>query len=202
MNQTSHWEDVYRTKAAEERSWTQAVPEPSLSMIVGLDLPRSAPIIDIGGGDSRLVDALLDAGFHDVTVLDISQEALSRAQERLGERAQKVRWIVADITTFTPERHYALWHDRAVFHFLTDRQQIQNYVAIASTWTAKFLVLGTFSIKGPRKCSGLEVTQYSAESLSERFSTGFKPIECFSHNHQTPFGTTQDFVFCLFAKQP
>lgn len=195
----NHWEDVYRTKSPDQVSWTQAVPSPSLEMIRELRLPHSAPIIDVGGGDSQLVDFLLAEGFTDITVLDISSEALARAKQRLGEQATRVTWVVADITEFAPQRHYAVWHDRAVFHFLTKPEEIAKYVATVSEWVTGFLVIGTFGTDGPRKCSGLDVTQYSASSLSGRFNPGFVQTGCRDHSHQTPFGTVQRFVFCTLA---
>lgn len=200
MNQASHWEQVYQTKKPDEVSWTQLTPEPSLQLIQNLALSRSAPVIDIGGGDSLLVDFLLKDGFTDITVLDISKEALSRAQQRLGDRAKQVQWIVADITTFKPERHYALWHDRAAFHFLTYSKQIEQYVATVTDWVQQFLVIGTFSTQGPHKCSGLDIRQYTEQSLSEQFSAAFESTHCLRHDHQTPFGTSQNFVFCSFTR--
>ena len=144
-NKKNHWETVYETKQPNEVSWTQENPKTSLDFIRKTNLGKSAKIIDIGGGDSKLVDYLLEEGYKDITVLDISAKALKRAQKRLGKKAEKVNWIVSDITEFKPEISYDIWHDRATFHFLTTAQQIKKYVDITEKWVSNFLILGTFS---------------------------------------------------------
>lgn len=161
-----------------------------------------AKIIDIGGGDSFLVDFLLKAGFEDITVLDISSAAIERAQKRLGDQATKVKWIVSDILDFVPDTPYDFWHDRATFHFLTARQEIERYIEIADQAIAVggILVVGTFSEQGPTKCSGITIKQYSAQSISDLFQTYFRKIECIDVDHITPFDTKQRFVFCSFRK--
>ena len=195
-----HWETVYSKKQPHEVSWTQDRPETSLRFIGETGLPLTASIIDIGGGDSRLVDCLLDLGFIDLTVLDISDAAISRAKARLGERASLVQWIVTDIEDFVPSRRYDLWHDRATFHFLTTQRQVADYVAKAASAVNGYMTIGTFSENGPERCSGLPVRQYSEGELSEVLSAGFRKIRCTHEDHVTPFNTVQNFLFCNFGK--
>jgi hypothetical protein len=194
----SHWENVYSTKQPNEVSWTQEIPQSSLDFIRGFQLPKSASIIDIGGGDSRLVDFLLEEGYTDITVLDISVSALERAKIRLGERGEKVTWIVSDITEFKPEKHYKVWHDRATFHFLTTTEQIESYLTIAREAIDGYLTIGTFSENGPKKCSGLDIKQYSEQDLITAFSKDFNKLKCIEEDHITPFNTLQNFTFCSF----
>ncbi len=203
FNRKDHWEHIYRSKSLQEVSWYQPNPETSLWFIRKYGLPRDARIIDIGGGDSFLTDHLLEAGYTDLTVLDISAVALERAQTRLGDKAGRVRWILADVLDFVPEEPYDLWHDRAAFHFFTRDAEIDRYIQKAAAGLTKngMLVTGTFSEQGPRKCSGIEVKQYSEHSLSDRFKTCFRKTECISADHQTPSGTIQNFVFCGFRKE-
>lgn len=199
-NLKSHWETVYETKSPQEVSWTQEIPQISLDFIQSFQLNKDARIIDIGGGDSLLVDHLLDLGFTNVSVLDISAYAIERAKVRLGERASLVQWIVSDINEFEPEITYDLWHDRAAFHFLTAPSDISRYAHLAVNH-ARNLVIGTFSTDGPLKCSGLEITQYNEVSLGDLFrEEGFECIETKREDHQTPFGTSQNFVFASFRK--
>jgi SAM-dependent methyltransferase len=163
-------------------------------------LPKSAKIIDVGGGDSRFVDFLLDYGFENLTVLDISAKALERAKKRLGEKAKKVNWVVSDVTEYDPETVFDVWHDRATFHFLTTIEEISAYIGITKKAVAGFMTIGTFSDAGPKKCSGLPVKQYSECELQQRLDSGFKKIRCITEDHQTPFGTTQNFLFCSFKR--
>ena len=202
MNNKQHWEDVYRTRTPEQLSWTQEVPRTSLDFIGLFGLPPEARILDVGGGDSRLVDHLLGEGYRDITVLDISEEALHRAQRRLGEKASQVKWIVADITEFRPDGAYQLWHDRATFHFLTEATEVTRYLAIAGSAVSPggFAVIGTFSDKGPRQCSGLPVRQYSEEELRGELEKNFEKIKCVTEEHETPFHTVQEFLFCGFKR--
>ncbi len=195
-----HWETVYQTKQANEVSWTQETPQTSLDFIRSLNLPKSASIIDIGGGDSKLVDFLLDEGYENLTVLDISATALERAKARLGERAEKVNWIVADITDFKPDTSYDVWHDRAAFHFLTENEQIEKYLNIVHAAVTGFLLIGTVSEDGPKKCSGLEIKQYSGTSLENVFKRDFTKIACKTEDHITPFNTIQNFTFCSLKR--
>lgn len=196
-----HWETVYETKEPDQVSWTQEVPKTSLDIIASLGLTKTSKIIDIGGGDSKLVDNLLDIGYENITVLDISSNALEKAKSRLGEKAKKVTWIVCDITKFEPDTIFDLWHDRATFHFLTTNQQISKYLNIARKSVNGFLTIGTFSNNGPTKCSGLEIKQYSENNLAEELKNGFVKIKCITENHRTPFNTLQNFLFCSFKTQ-
>lgn len=201
MDSKQHWDQVYKTKEPNELSWTQEVPRTSLEFIHSVNLPKSASIIDIGGGDSKLVDHLLNEGYENITVLDISENALSRAKERLGEKAKGVKWIVSDVTHFIPQQKYDLWHDRATFHFLTSPDQIKSYLSIASEFVTGYLTIATFSESGPAKCSGLPVKQYSEEELNNTLSDNFIKIRCIKEDHITPFNTRQNFLFCCFKKK-
>jgi 2-polyprenyl-3-methyl-5-hydroxy-6-metoxy-1,4-benzoquinol methylase len=194
MSNKKHWENIYTTKTPQEVSWTQEVPQTSLDLIAKFDLPKFAHIIDIGGGDSLLVDHLLALGYTNVSVLDISEAAIERAKKRLGEQANKVTWIVKDITKFSPGQSYDLWHDRAVFHFLTNEIHIDSYLDKVSKYT-RHLVLGTFSKTGPLKCSGLEIKQYNVEDIQNTFAKEFQIMESFYQDHITPFDTIQNFTF-------
>lgn len=196
-----HWETVYETRQPSALSWTQEVPQPSLGIIASLNLPKSAAIIDIGGGDSRLVDYLLQQGYQDITVMDISGTAIDRAKRRLGDKADNIKWVVADITEFQPRRQYDVWHDRAVFHFLTTPEDIYKYSRIAAACVIQYLIIGTFSTSGPKKCSGLDVQQYNDVLLNNVFQQDFEKIDCFTTDHTTPSGSLQNFIFCTFRKK-
>ncbi|WP_027381401.1 class I SAM-dependent methyltransferase [Chryseobacterium daeguense] len=200
MSNKLHWEKVYETKNPDQVSWTQEKPQVSLDFIRSFGLGKEAAVIDIGGGDSNLVDFLLEEGYENITVLDISSKSLEKAQERLGEKARKVKWIVTDITTFKPTETYHIWHNRAAFHFLTTPEEISKYVKIAEKAATKHMILGTFSKEGPKKCSGLEITQYDEDSLTAVFGKNFRKINCFTKDHTTPFETVQNFIFCSFEK--
>lgn len=200
-NYSKHWENIYQTKRSNEISWTQEVPKTSLDFIHSFKLPKSAAIIDVGGGDSKLADHLLDEGFENITVLDISTTALERAKSRLGEKAKKIKWIVSDVTAFKPEETYDVWHDRATFHFLVTVPEITNYLATARSAVRAYLAIGTFSDKGPTKCSGLEIKRYSEEQLQAQLANGFRKIKCIREDHITPFNTSQNFLFCSFRRQ-
>ena len=195
-----HWENVYINKNPDEVSWTQKTPEMSLELIADCKLAKDAKIIDVGGGDSRLVDCLLDEGYENITVLDISEKAIAKAKLRLGDRAKKVVWIVSDILDFAPVESYDLWHDRAAFHFLCSQDELETYRKLVATKVKGNLILGTFSIDGPLKCSGLAITQYDERTLPTFFQSAFEKIKCLRHEHITPFGTTQNFIFCSFSK--
>lgn len=199
-NKKEHWETIYQNKQPNEVSWTQETPQISLDFIHSLNPSKSSSIIDIGGGESKLVDFLLDQGYENITVLDISSRALEKAKKRLGPRAEKVTWIVSDIMDFKPATTYDCWHDRAAFHFLTEQNDIRKYVELVNNYVNKYLVMGTFSTEGPLKCSGLQITQYNDDSMQKTFESEFKQIECKSENHTTPFNTQQNFIFCSFEK--
>ena len=201
LQRKKHWETMYETKIPDEVSWTQEIPKTSLASIHSFGLDKSAKIIDIGGGDSKLVDHLLDQGFENITVLDISEKALDKARIRLGEKAKKVTWIVRDILDFEPTETYDVWHDRAAFHFLTTEEEIEKYQSTVNKAADGFLIIGTFSEKGPLKCSGLEISQYSEEKLTSTFEDNFDKIDSVLEDHQTPFGTTQNFLFCSFKNR-
>ena len=196
-----HWETVYKTKSSEQVSWTQSIPKTSLNFIHSFGLKKNTKIIDIGGGDSKLVDFLLDESFENITVLDISAKALDKAKQRLGNRANKVNWIVCDVMDYKPNTTYDVWHDRAAFHFLTTRQQITTYIHIASKAVTGYVIIGTFSVDGPKKCSGLEVKQYNEEILTAELQNDFDKIHCIKEDHITPFNTTQNFLFCSFKRR-
>jgi ubiquinone/menaquinone biosynthesis C-methylase UbiE len=202
LDRKKHWENIYQTKDLKDVSWYQPTPTTSLDFLKHFDIPTTAKIIDIGGGDSFLVDHLLDLGYTDLTVLDISAASLDRAQQRLGDRSTKVKWIVADAATFKPTEQYDFWHDRAAFHFLTQEQEITNYIDTIqkSIKPTGVLVIGTFSEQGPKKCSGIEIKQYSETSMTDRLKKFFEKVKCISVDHQTPFDTIQNFIFCSFKK--
>ena len=195
-----HWEAVYQNKGPEEVSWTQEIPKTSLNFIHSFNLDKSAKIIDIGGGDSKLVDFLLDEGFENISVLDISAKALEKAKLRLGNRSEKVNWIVSDILDFKPDTTFDVWHDRAAFHFLTTKEQIEKYIKIAQSAVSGYLTIGTFSENGPKKCSGLDIKQYSEETLHAVLKNRFEKLHCIYEDHKTPFNTTQNFLFCSFKR--
>lgn len=196
-----HWDTIYALKQSNEVSWTQEIPKTSLEFIHSFNLPKSAKIIDVGGGNSKLVDHLLAEGFENITVLDISAPALERSKKRLGANAQKVNWIVSDITTFKPDTTFDVWHDRAAFHFLTTADQIAKYMGVLKKVVTGFVVIGTFSDKGPEKCSGLPVKQYSEKTLSTLLQDDFDKLRCITENHTTPFNTLQNFLFCGFKRK-
>ncbi len=194
-----HWDHTYTVKSDTAVSWYQDVPERSLALI---RKAGKGSVIDIGGGASRLVDRLLAESYDDLTVLDISDVALSRSKERLGAEAIKVGWIVADIMRWTPERQWDVWHDRAVFHFLTEEAGQIAYIAAlkAGTRPGSHVVISTFALTGPEKCSGLPVQRYSAETLAARLGREFALLTQESETHPTPFGTTQDFTYAVFRR--
>jgi len=202
FDRKKHWETIYQTKELKDVSWFQPTPETSLDFFKQFNVQKSAKVIDIGGGDSLLVDHLLDLGYQHISVLDISEAAIDRAKQRLGERAKNVTWIVADAASFKPTENYDFWHDRAAFHFLTDENEISNYLETArqSISPGGVLVIGTFSEHGPKKCSGIEIKQYSEETMTNRLQRFFEKIKCITVDHKTPFDTIQNFVFCSFRK--
>ena len=195
-----HWEKVYSTKQPYEVSWTQEIPKMSLDFFHSFNLPKTSNIIDIGGGDSNLVDYLLNEGYENISVLDISETAINKAKRRLGEKAVKVNWIVSDVTEFKPTSNYDCWHDRATFHFLTSSEDMNTYLETARRAVNGFMVIGTFSDKGPKKCSMLDVHQYTEEELQQQLSDGFSKLKCVTEDHKTPFNTIQNFLFCSFKR--
>lgn len=201
QNYKDHWQNVYETKNPNEVSWTQKIPETSLDFIEKASKDKSSKVIDIGGGDSNLVDFLLEKGFKNISVLDISAKALEKAKTRLGAQAENVDWIVTDITEFKTNTEYDIWHDRAAFHFLTTEDEIKKYVEIVRSAVSDMLIIGTFSVDGPKKCSGLPILQYNEERLKNIFSQDFELVKSFTENHITPFNTVQNFIFCQFKKK-
>ncbi len=197
-----HWENIYRNRSPEEVSWYQARPQRSLALIRSCSLDPNDPIIDIGGGASRLIDHLIQAGYRDLSVLDISATALQHARQRLAENARQVHWIESDITTFDPPRRFALWHDRAVFHFLTQALDRARYVATLrqALPSGGQLILATFAIGGAMKCSGLDIVQYDAERLLEVLGSGFKLLEDQREEHRTPSRAIQAFQYFRLLK--
>ncbi len=202
FNRKKHWEKIYQTKNVNEVSWYQSTPTTSLDFLEQFNVPLTAKIIDVGGGDSFFVDNLLSLGYKDITVLDISEVALEKAKRRLGDSAKEVKWIVADAATFKPTEKYDFWHDRAAFHFLTHEDEINNYILTIqkSIKPTGVLVVGTFSEQGPEKCSGIEIKQYSETTMTERLKKFFKKVKCITVDHITPFNTIQNFIFCSFRK--
>jgi SAM-dependent methyltransferase len=198
LESKQHWNKVYADKSAEQVTWYQETPQQSLDMIEATGVSADDPIIDVGGGMSFLADCLLKDGYQDVTVLDISGKALKSCQERMGAAASKVAWLEADITeAILPENHFALWHDRAVFHFLTDPLLQQRYVAAVrrSLRPGGHVVLATFALDGPPQCSGLDVARYGVEEIRAAFGDGFQLIESVDEAHDTPWDTTQAFMY-------
>jgi hypothetical protein len=200
-NKKLHWETVYETKSPEQVSWTQEIPKTSLEMITASHVGKDAAIIDIGGGDSNLVDFLIEDGYSNITVLDISGKALARAKKRLGSNAEKVNWIESDIIHFKPAKSYDIWHDRAAFHFLTNEDDIQSYLTLCGNFIKDSLILGTFSHNGPFKCSGLDITQYNEDKIKTYFEPYFFIEQSLIEDHTTPFNTTQNFLFSRLRKK-
>lgn len=201
MNQ-NYWDKVYTSKSEKEVSWFQEHPKKSLELIAELNLPKDVSIIDVGGGDSRLVDHLLEQGYSDLTVLDISEVSLQKLKDRLGDTKNKVKYVTSDVVAFRSQTPFDLWHDRATFHFLTTLEQINQYLEVvnSSLHVGGNLIISTFSKSGPEKCSGLPIHQYSDTDLKDLFSKYFKNTKCFEDTHTTPWGTTQSFVYCGFKK--
>lgn len=192
-----HWNRVYTTRAVDAVSWYQAQPKISLELIAAADLPVDAPIIDIGGGASVLVDCLLAQGRSALSVLDVSAAALANSRARLGANAAKVQWIEADVREFEPPQRYALWHDRAVFHFLTDPADRERYMAAMrrSLKPRAHVVVATFALDGPARCSGLDVARYDAATLHAQFGDDFEPLDSRRETHITPAGAEQRFTW-------
>lgn len=199
----NHWENIYQTRKFEEVSWYEEVPEPSLDFIDSLELAPEVNIIDIGGGDSHLVDHLLKRNFQHITVLDISELSLQRARKRLGGKTEKVSWIASDVTEFQPEEKYDLWHDRAAFHFLTDEENVHKYLQLIDEAipSGGYLILATFSEKGPDECSGRNVKQYSTTEMKELLQDNFEALEVKNVDHETPGEAIQNFTYGLFKKK-
>lgn len=197
-----HWENIYKTKQANEVGWYEPIPLTSLQFLEQFNIPVTSKIIDVGGGDSFFVDHLLELGYQDITVLDISETAIARAKNRLGDASAKVKWIVADAADFKPVEKYDFWHDRAAFHFLTQDSEVENYInTVQESMNPKgILIIGTFSTDGPTKCSGIDIRQYTEASMVEQLKKFFHKVRCFTIDHITPSGATQNYIFCSFRK--
>lgn len=202
-DRTTHWQNVYATKGETEVSWFQDSPTISLDMIRATNPDHGAAIIDIGGGASRLVDALQRDGYRDIAVLDLSANALDAARKRIGAAASTVDWIVADATTWRPAKTYDIWHDRAAFHFLTDPGDRAAYVERLRSAVAPGgqIIIATFAPDGPEKCSGLPVQRHDSASLAAELGPGFELVETRSETHQTPWNSAQAFQFSRFRRQ-
>jgi ubiquinone/menaquinone biosynthesis C-methylase UbiE len=204
MEQKEHWEKVYQSKVSNEVSWYKDHLNLSLDWILGSLKSKSSRVIDVGGGSSTLADDLLAKGYTDITVLDISQQALKVSQDRLGPLADKVTWIESGITHVSfPSQSFDVWHDRAVFHFLTDPAERKKYIETLKSALKPdgFLIMATFSLEGPLKCSGLDVVRYRPETLIRELGDGFLFVKSSRERHQTPFGTFQNFIYCGFRKK-
>lgn len=197
----AHWNDAYTTKAETKVSWYQQNPSRSLELITAA-APGTGSVIDVGGGASVLADALLAKGYSDLTVLDISAVALERSKKRLGGLSDRISWIVADITNWQPQRTWDVWHDRAVFHFLTDAEAQDAYIAALKMGTkaVSAVIMATFALAGPEKCSGLPVQRYSPATLAARLGPDFRLYTETAETHPTPFGTTQEFSYAAFKR--
>jgi 2-polyprenyl-3-methyl-5-hydroxy-6-metoxy-1,4-benzoquinol methylase len=199
MDTKAHWEGIYRTKAPNEVSWFRPHLETSRALIERVADDLSASIIDVGGGESTLVDDLIAGGYHNVTVMDLSSTAIEYTKKRLGAAAQQVTWLVSDITQVDlPAHSFDVWHDRAVFHFLTEPSQRLAYVrqVASAVKPGGHVIIGTFGPEGPTKCSGLDVVRYDASSLHTEFGPHFRLVESSKELHRTPSGTTQQFLYC------
>jgi len=202
FNRKGHWEKVYTTKAPTGMSWFQVDPAVSLELIALTGVSHAQKIIDVGGGASILVDKLLEKGFEDLTVLDISSAALNSNKERLGNCSTNVIWIESDVTEFVPAQKYDLWHDRAVFHFLTDPQDRKKYRKVLNEALnpGGHVIIATFSLEGPLKCSELNVERYSPAKMKNEFGRSFEFIKSVDEVHGTPWNTEQKFTYCYFKK--
>ena len=204
FDKKAHWEKIYSTKALEEFSWYQKTPSSAIRFLAAGGHSKNARILDVGGGDGFFADHLLDQGYTDVSVLDLSSVALSRAQQRHGARASKINWIVSDILAFSSDKVFDFWFDRAVFHFLTTADGTKAYVKKAAHLLSPKgeMVLGTFSPNGPKKCSGIPVKQYDEQEIERIFSPYFKVLGSEREIHTTPFHTQQEFLFTRFCLNP
>lgn len=202
IGRQAHWENVYATKDEHAVSWFQESPTISLDLILATGVKSDASIIDIGGGASRLVDALIDEGFRAITILDLSEKALATSKSRLGARGAQVKWVVADVTTWEPSQTYDVWHDRAALHFLTDPKDRAAYAEriVRAVRPGGHVIIGTFAPDGPDRCSGLPVVRHDAATLGELLGHSFELIESRRHDHQTPAGATQRFQFSRFQR--
>ena len=203
MGRKAHWERVYTTQAVDDVGWYQPRPTASLRLLESAGVSPEAGIIDVGAGASTLVDELVERGYRDLTALDVSRAGLQHVRERLGEQGEQVQWLEADVTTFRPERRWDLWHDRAALHFLTDPSDRKGYVRALEEGVAPggHAIVATFSLEGPRRCSGLEVVRYDPAALSGELGAAFELREARGEDHRTPTGVVQPFIYCLFQRR-
>ncbi|WP_373056725.1 trans-aconitate 2-methyltransferase [Zunongwangia sp. H14] len=199
----THWDEIYRTKQCTELSWYEPMPETSLNFIKDFNLEKDSAILDVGGGDSVLAEFLLAQEYQNLSVLDISDEALECAKARIGDRAGEVNWIQANVTSFQPKEQYDLWHDRAAFHFLTDEADVQKYLEALkkAVKAGGYVLMATFAKNGPESCSELPVKRYGIGELQDLFEEGFRTLGCKNVDHTTPSGEVQSFTFCSFQKR-
>lgn len=197
-----HWEKIFASREPMAHSWYQPSPDLSLALLDRCTLRPDAHILDVGAGDSLLVDALLDRGYTHVHALDIAEKALEKSRQRLGKRAEWVDWIASDVLEYRPLVRFNAWHDRAAFHFLVRDEAVADYVRLVQTHLVPggCLIIGTFSLQGPKTCSGLPIRQYDSQSLSSVFQDGFTLVESAFETHHTPAGAAQEFVFCRFRR--
>lgn len=203
FSRKNHWEKVYQKRKTGEVSWYQLNPKTSIELILSLNPGKEESIVDIGGGDSLLADNLIELGYKNIFVLDISSEALERSRDRLYKNRKYLNWLHSDITDFKTGLRFNIWHDRATFHFLTNREDIKKYVLIAKECIKPngYMILSTFSTSGPNKCSGLDVKQYSEESIKRTFYNGFNLIKSLDEVHTTPSNEKQNFIYCLLQRK-
>jgi 2-polyprenyl-3-methyl-5-hydroxy-6-metoxy-1,4-benzoquinol methylase len=199
----AHWQNVYQSKSEQQVSWSQPSPQPSLGLVEKFASDKHVSIVDVGGGASRLVDALLDRGFEDLTVLDLSDSALQSAKQRLGPRGAAVQWIAADITVWQPPRAFDVWHDRAAFHFLVEPDDRAAYLDRLRTGVRPggHAIIATFALDGPEKCSGLPVHRYDPQGLSDAVGPDFELVAHEGHRHTTPWGAIQSFQFSVLRRR-
>ena len=201
-NLKNHWENIYQNKNEDEVSWFQKTPNTSIEIINSIKIKKESKIIDVGSGRSRLFKNLIELGYNNLTYLDISESAAKKSKIFLGEQSKNIKWIVEDVLNFEPKQNFDVWHDRAVFHFLTEQNQIKKYVDLVSRNISNngYLIIGTFSEQGPLKCSGLEVSRYSESLIKTTFIESFTLLNSFKIDHSTPFNTTQNFLFSVLKK--
>ena len=201
-NLKNHWENIYQNKNEDEVSWFQKTPDTSIEIINSIKIKKQSKIIDVGSGRSRLFKNLIELGYNNLTYLDISESAAKKSKIFLGEQSKNIKWIVEDVLNFEPKQNFDVWHDRAVFHFLTDQNQIKKYVDLVSRNISNngYLIIGTFSEQGPLKCSGLDVSRYSESLIKTTFIESFTLLNSFKIDHSTPFNTTQNFLFSVLKK--
>ena len=201
-NLKNHWENIYQNKNEDEVSWFQKTPDTSIEIINSIKIKKQSKIIDVGSGRSRLFKNLIEQGYNNLTYLDISESAAKKSKIFLGQESKNIEWIVKDVLNFEPKQNFDVWHDRAVFHFLTDQNQIKKYVDLVSRNISNngYLIIGTFSEQGPLKCSGLDVSRYSESLIKTTFSESFNLLNSFKIDHSTPFNTTQNFLFSVLKK--